>query len=272
MCLFQPVQLNFLTSITAIKHTQCRLSKASIKTKCCTFALTHFCPLHPFIFLLSFPNSLPALNMEELICSFYSQHLILFIFFLPFFPLSPYGPLLFLRQDCAVRPFQSTGVVRSDGWLSTFCCLPLRSWEIYRLADYQAWKPISLSHSFTPLLTSMPASLLPSHSLNFNIRSVIKKQKKNTHNREMCAKQHWNLCADRGKQLLPSKVIVEVSEGNSMFRDDTPGLWQPIFPIFIFSIASSSFKYFQQMHPSTPLLLLVIIALEEGARLIAVSK
>lgn len=62
---------------------------------------------------------------------------------------------------------------------------------------------------------SMPASLLPSHSLYFNISSVTKKS---FHNGEMCAKQHWNSCADRGKRLLLLRVIVDVSEGNSVLR------------------------------------------------------
>lgn len=101
--------------------------------------------------------------MEELICSFCRQHPFLFIFLLGFFPpsLSPS-----LRQSCAVRLFQSSGVVRSDGWLSTFCCLPLRSWEIYRLADYQAWKPISPFSFFPPFLH-------PCHPHSFNLAASI---------------------------------------------------------------------------------------------------
>lgn len=125
-----------------------------VKSKCCTSPLLYFTSLFTFIFPPSFSHLPSALNMEELICSFCSQHLILFIFPLVFFfifsLLSIPPPPSSFRQGCAVRPFQSTGVVRSDGWLSTFCCLPLRSWEIYRLADYQAWKPISLSHSSHP--------------------------------------------------------------------------------------------------------------------------
>lgn len=92
--------------------------------------------------------------MEELICTFCRQHAFLFIFLL----VSPLSAPL--KQGCAVSLFQSGGVVTSDGWLSTFCCLPLRSWEIYRLADYQAWKPISLSHSCLP--SSIHTSLGPS--------------------------------------------------------------------------------------------------------------
>lgn len=65
---------------------------------------------------------------------------------------------------------------------------------------------------------SMPASLLPSHTLRFNISSVTKNKKKIFRNGEMCAKQHRNLCADTGKRLLLLRVIVDVSEGNSMFR------------------------------------------------------
>ena len=132
--------------------------------------LLHFAPslsLHPFVFSPSLSPSPSALNMEELICSFCRQHLFLFIFLHVFFSPSllslSLSLSLCLRQGCAVRPFQSSGVVRSDGWLSTFCCLPLRSWEIYRLADYQAWKPISLSHSSLP--SSIHACLTLSISL-----------------------------------------------------------------------------------------------------------
>lgn len=105
-------------------------------------------------------------------------------------PLSPS-----LRQGCAVRLFQSGGVVTSDGWLSTFCCLPLRSWEIYRLADYQAWKPISLSHSFLP--SSILASLAPSILLPLFLHLLS--YPKNFHNQAICAKQCWNLWVDTGK-------------------------------------------------------------------------
>lgn len=99
------------------------------------------------------------------------------------------------RQGCAVRLFQSAGVVTSDGWLSTFCCLPLRSWEIYRLADYQAWKPISLSHSSLP--SSIHAALAPSILLPEFLHLLC--YPKNFYNREMCAEQYWNLCVDTGK-------------------------------------------------------------------------
>lgn len=156
------------------------------------------------------------LNMLKLNCSFCSKRFILFIVLLvsPSTP-PPHTPLLF-RQGCAVRPFQSAGVVRSDGWLSTFCCLPLSSWEIYRHADYQAWKPISLSHSFLP--SSIHTCLAPSISLpQFQHHLRYKKKPQNFHNREMCAKQHWNLSVDRGKRLLLLRVIVDVSGGNSMF-------------------------------------------------------
>lgn len=130
-----------------------------------------------------------ALNMEELICTFCRQHPFLFIFLL----VSPLSPSF--RQGCAVRLFQSAGVVTSDGWLSTFCCLPLRSWEIYRLADYQAWKPISLSHSSLP--SSIHAALAPSILLPEFLHLLC--YPKNFYNREMCAEQYWNLCVDTGK-------------------------------------------------------------------------
>lgn len=73
----------------------------------------------------------------------------------------------------------------------------------------------SLFFILPSLPPSMPASLLLSHSLYFNISSITKKS---FHNGEMCAKQHWNLCVDRGKQLLLLQVIVDVSEGNSILR------------------------------------------------------
>lgn len=187
------------------------MNTGAVKANCCTSPLFSFRSLKTFIFSPSFSTSPSALNMEELICSFCKQHLILFIFLLVFPPLS-------LRQGCAVRPFQSSGVVRSDGWLSTFCCLPLRSWEIYRLADYQAWKPISLSHSSLP--SSIHACLAPSvsHPPFQHLVRYKKNKKKFFRNGEMCAKQHRNLCADTGKRLLLLRVIVDVSEGNSMFR------------------------------------------------------
>lgn len=185
------------------------MNTGAVKANCCTSPLFSFRSLKTSIFSPSFSTSPSALNMEELICSFCKQHLILFIFLLVFFP-----PLS-LRQGCAVRPFQSSGVVRSDGWLSTFCCLPLRSWEIYRLADYQAWKPISLSHSSLP--SSIHACLAPSVS-HPAFQHLVRYPKKIFGNGEMCAKQHRNLCADAGKRLLLLRVIVDVSEGNSMFR------------------------------------------------------
>lgn len=164
-----------------------------------------------FVSTPSLPTLPSALNIEESICSFCRHHLFSIYLSSCVFSLS-FSPSL--RQGYAVRPFQSTGVVRSDGWLSTFCCLALRSWEIYRLADYQAWKPISLSHS--SLASSIHTYLAPSISLfYFNIFSVTKKS---FHNREMCAKQHWNLCIDTGKQLLLLRVIVNVLEGWNNLR------------------------------------------------------
>lgn len=162
------------------------MNTGAVKANCCTSPLFSFRSLKTFIFSPSFSTSPSALNMEELICSFCKQHLILFIFLLVFPPLS-------LRQGCAVRPFQSSGVVRSDGWLSTFCCLPLRSWEIYRLADYQAWKPISLSHSSLP--SSIHACLAPSVSHPpFQHLVRYKKNKKKTFVMERCALNNIEIC------------------------------------------------------------------------------
>ena len=154
--------------------TQWGLNKVVTKASCSTSPLPSSL-VSPTFFS---PILHSALSMVKLICSFWSKHFILFIFLLvPPPPPPPPPPPLLLRQGCAVRPFQSTGVVRSDGWLSTFCCLPLSSWEIYRHADYQAWKPISLSHSFLP--SSIHACLAPSISLpQFQHHLSYKKRKK----------------------------------------------------------------------------------------------
>lgn len=198
--LFQPVYLYPLShSTAAATGTQWRMNQAA-ETENATlpsfYFFTHIC-----LFTFFSPPLPPALNVEELIFTFCRQHPFLFIF-LPMRPPHPTPPTLQLSgRD--VRPFQSSGVVRSDGWRSTFCCLPLCSWEIYRLADYQAWKPISFSFLPPFLHLRLPRSfhLFP---LYFNIFSVTKKS---FHNREMCAKQHWNLHADSWKQIFLWRVV-----------------------------------------------------------------
>lgn len=83
-----------------------------------------------------------------------------FLFFLPSICfdlsytlcISPPTPTPISHSGSPVRLQGRGGIVRSDGWLSTFCCLPLRSSEIYTATDYQAWKPISL---YIPLARSL---------------------------------------------------------------------------------------------------------------------
>lgn len=208
---FHPVHIHSLSCVTvAATCSQWRVSRVAVKSKCCT-SLLHFSS-HIYLPTFFVPPLPPILNMEELICSFRSQHLILFIFPLVFFPhsyLSHPQPFSF-RQGCAVRPFQSTGVVRSDGWLSTFCCLPLRSWEIYRLADYQAWKPISLSHSSHPS-SIHAASLLPSHALIFNILSVTRK-KRHSNWIDVCKTTLKFVCGQK-KAIAPLRLLWMCQKG-----------------------------------------------------------
>lgn len=63
---------------------------------------------------------------------------------------TPHPPIS--HSGSPVRLQGRGGIVRSDGWLSTFCCLPLCTSEIYTAADYQAWKPIS---RYIPLACSL---------------------------------------------------------------------------------------------------------------------
>lgn len=144
--------------------------------------------------------------MEELICSFCRQHLFLFIFLL-------------------VRPPSQAGLCcqalpEQWGCQEWWMTINLLLSSTTLLGDLQArWLPgmkTNLSFSFFPpfLHPCLPRSfhLTP---LYFNISSITKKS---FHNGEMCAKQHWNSCVDRGKQLLLLRVIVDVSEGNSIVR------------------------------------------------------
>ena len=146
--------------------------------------LTVLFPLHIFLltFLRSFPFCFKHGRVNLLILQAASISIYLSSCPPPFMPS--------LRQGCAVRLFQSSGVVRSDGWLSTFCCLPLRSWEIYRLADYQAWKPISLSPSSLP--SSIYSCLAPSISLP--LFQHLHFQKKKTTIIKRCVQNNIDIC------------------------------------------------------------------------------
>lgn len=205
------VHLHSLSSITAAAiGARWGMNRGAVKANCCTSPLFSFCSLKTFIFSPSFSTSPSALNMEELICSFCKQHLILFIFLLVFSPLAPSlsgravlsGPSRAVGLSGVMDDYQPSAVFhytpgRFTGSLTT------------------RHENQSLFLILPSLPPSMPASLLPSRTLHFNISAVSKKI---FHNGEMCAKQHWNLCVDRGKQLLLLRVIVDVSEGNSMFR------------------------------------------------------
>lgn len=101
---------------------------------------------------------------EEFICSAASSLLLSFSLSLCFdlsytLWITPHPPPPISHSGSPVRLQGRGGIVRSDGWLSTFCCLPLRSFEIYRATDYQAWKPISLH---IPLARSLLFLSLPS--------------------------------------------------------------------------------------------------------------
>lgn len=187
------------------------MNAGAVKANCCTSPLFSFRSLKTFIFSPSFSTSPSALNMEELICSFCKQHLILFIFLLVF-PTS----LSQAGLCCQALPEQRG----CQEWWMTINLL-LSSTTL--LGDLQArWLPgmkTNLSFSFFPpfLHPCLPRSfrLTPSVSTS---RPLQKNKKKIFRNGEMCAKQHRNLCADTGKRLLLLRVIVDVSEGNSMFR------------------------------------------------------
>lgn len=161
--------------------------------------------LFPCLLLLPFCFKHGRVNLLILQAASLSIYLSSCVFFTLSLPAS-------LRQGCAVRPFQSSGVVRSDGWLSTFCCLPLRSWEIYRLADYQAWKPISLSHSSLP--SSIHACLAPSTSLSL-FQHLLRYQK-TAFIMERCVQNNIEIRVWTEGSLL--RVIVDMSEGNSVLR------------------------------------------------------
>lgn len=170
----EQVHLHSLSSSTAAATSiQWGINRVVLAANYCTSPPPFFpFPLHICILTFSAHFAFCSEHRRVNLLILQAPSLFYLSFFLCFFP--SFSPSL--RQGCAVRPFQSSGVVRSDGWLSTFCCLALRSWEIYRLADYQAWKPISLSHS--SLASSIHTCLAPSISLfYFNIFSITKKKK-----------------------------------------------------------------------------------------------
>lgn len=172
-----------------------------------------------------------------------------------------------LRQGCAVRLFQSSGVVRSDGWLSTFCCLPLRSWEIYRLADYQAWKPISLPHSSLP--PSMPASRLPSYSLYFNISSVTKK----AFIMERCVRNSFEICVwTQGSNWCTGGILWMCQRGVSSSEWLNMSLTAYLAHLHLLHRFKLPHRRPTHGVPFMFFLLVVIRALKKGAKLINVWK
>lgn len=175
-------------------------------------------PHHTFVFSPSFPSLPPALNMEELICSFCRQHPFLFIFLLVFFsPLTrSCSPPLSGRAVLSgpSRAVGLSGVMDDYQPSAVFHYAPGRfTGSLTTRHENQ-----SLSHSSLP--SSNHACLAPSISLPLfqHLLRYQKKKKKSFHNGAMCAKQHWNSCLDRGKQLLLLRVIVDVSEGNNVLR------------------------------------------------------
>ena len=144
--------------------------------------------------------------MEKLICSSCRQHPFLFIFLLAPPSLSGRAVLSGLSRAVGL-----SGVMDDYQPSAVFHYAPGRfTGSLTTRHENQ-----SLFLILPSLPPSMPATLLPSHSLNFNISSVTKKS---FHNGEMGAKQHWNSCLDRGNQLLLLRVIVNVSEGNNVLR------------------------------------------------------
>lgn len=168
------------------------MNRVAVTANCGTSPLPSF-PSHVHICLLTFSFPFPFCFKHGRVNLLILQAASLSIYlFSCFSPPPPFYLTPSLRQGCAVRLFQSSGVVRSDGWLSTFCCLPLRSWEIYRLADYQAWKPISLSHSSHP--SFIHAFLAPSISLRLFQHLPCTKKKKRASIIERCVQNNIEIC------------------------------------------------------------------------------
>lgn len=260
---FQSVRSDSLSSSTAAttgaRWGMNRATVAALFSFSPYICLFTFFPLHPSHVLYCFKHG--RVNLLILQAASLSIYLSSSLFFC--------SPSAWLRQGCAVRPFHSRAVVRSDGWLSTFCCLPLRSWEIYRLADYQAWKPISLSHSSLPpylhpcLAPSIPLPLFQ-HLLHYQ-KLAFKMERCVQNNTEICVWTGWSYCFTSG--------FCGWVRGEEHPQIDVPGLWQPILHIFILSIALGSLKRLAtHEHPSMFLAPAAIKVSEKCAVLIVVSK
>lgn len=178
--LFQLVHIHSLSCVNAAATcTQWRLSRVAVTSKCCTSPLLYFTSLFTFIFPPSFSYLPSALNMEELICSFCSQHLILFIFplvFFSFFLLFYLSHPHHLLSGRAVlsgpsRALGLSGVMDDYQPSAVFHYAPERfTGSLTTRHENQ-----SLFLILPTLLLSMPASLLPSRTFIFNILSVKKK-------------------------------------------------------------------------------------------------
>lgn len=210
------------------------MKRAALTVNCCTS------PFLPSLFLCTFvfsplPPTPRALNMEELICSFCRQHLF----------------SIYLSICCPPPPFLSpplsgravlSGPSRAVGLSGVMD--DYQPSAVFHFAPGRFTGSLTTRHENQSLFLilpslppSMPASLLPSHS-SISIPPLLQKS---FHNVEMCGKQHWHLCVDRGKRLLLLRIIVGVSERCSTLRVICLAVWQAILPIFIFSTASSSF-------------------------------
>lgn len=176
-------------------------------------------PFLPTLFLCTFvvsPSlspSLCALNMEELICSFCRQHLFSIYLSTCVFSLSLSPPLS--GRAVLSGPSRAAGL---SGVMDDY-----QPSAVFHYAPGRFTGSLTTRHENQSLFLilpslppSKPASLLPSRS-SISTSPLLQK-KKSFHNVEMCAKQHWNLCVDRGKQLLLLRITVDVSEGRSILR------------------------------------------------------
>lgn len=146
--LFQLVHIHSLSCVNAAATcTQRRLSRVAVKSKYCTSPLLYFTSLFTFIFPPYFSYLPSALNMEELICSFCSQHLILFIF-----------PLVFFSSFLSIYP---TPTIFFQAGL---CCQALP--EHWGCQEW--WMTINLLLSSTTLLRDLQARWLPGMKTNLS--------------------------------------------------------------------------------------------------------
>lgn len=143
------------------------MNAGAVKANCCTSPLFSFRSLKTFIFSPSFSTSPSALNMEELICSFCKQHLILFIFLLVFPSPSLSGRAVLSGPS---RAAGLSGVMDDYQPSAVFHYAPGRfTGSLTTRHENQ-----SLFLILPSLPPSMPASLLPSHTLRFNNSSDTK--------------------------------------------------------------------------------------------------